>query len=248
MASNDSDPPPRIGISTYVERARWGVWDREAALIPTSYTEAVLLGGGVPLLLPVLPDGAAEVLDAVDGLVLAGGPDVDPSRYGQQPHATAGRTRPERDAWELALLRRALEDDVPVLAVCRGAQLLNVALGGTLHQHLPDSVNHEGHQPAPAVFGRSEVELRPGSLAARVLGERVDVPCYHHQGLATTPAQLRASGHAADGTIEAIELPQHSFALGIQWHPEEAPDDARLFEALVAACRASDRFSKTPTR
>lgn len=248
MASSDSEQRPRIGISTYVEHARWGVWNRAAALLPSSYVTAIHRCGGVPVLLPVLPDGAAEALAGVDGLVLAGGPDVDPAHYGQQPHATVRRTRPERDDWELALLRSALDGNVPVLAVCRGAQVLNVAFGGSLRQHLPDSVEHDGHQPAPAVFGRSDVRLRPGSLTASVLGERIDVPCYHHQGLGTIPPQLTVAGHAEDGTVEAVELPSHHFALGVQWHPEEDERDLRLFEALVAASSTSPPARRTPTR
>lgn len=234
MASNGSDRP-RIGISTYVEHARWGVWDREAALLPTSYVTAVHSAGAVPVLLPVLPDGEDVALSGVDGLVLAGGADVDPPSYGQKPHSTVRRTRPERDGWETRLLRAALRQDMPVLGVCRGAQILNVALGGSLHQHLPEVVEHEGHQPAPAVFGRSRIRLRPGSRTAALLGDEVTVPCYHHQSLGSVADLLDVVGHAEDGTVEAVELPTHRFALGVQWHPEEDLQDLRLFEALAAA-------------
>lgn len=218
----------------YAETARWGVWDREAALLPTSYVHAVHRAGGVPVLLPILPDGAEIALSGVDGLVLAGGADVDPARYHQTPHETA-KTRPERDEWEFQLLRAALDRDLPVLGVCRGAQVFNVALGGTLRQHLPEVVEHTGHQPAPGAFGRSAVRLRPGSRTANVLGEHVEVPCYHHQALSEVAAELDVVGHAEDGTVEAVELPDRRFAIGVQWHPEEDLDDIRLFQALAEA-------------
>lgn len=215
------------------------MWDREAALLATSYTTAVYRAGGVALMLPIPPAdavaaGAAEdALTGVDALVLAGGADVDPERYGQQPHPPV-RTRPERDEWELRLLRAALERDLPILAICRGVQVLNVVFGGSLHQHLPEVVGHERHQPGPATFGSSEATLVPGSLAARILGERVTVPCYHHQSLADVAPQLDVSGYAEDGTVEAVEHSGHRFVLGVQWHPEENVDDVRLFAALAA--------------
>jgi gamma-glutamyl-gamma-aminobutyrate hydrolase PuuD len=237
VVSNGSEQRPRVGISTYVEQARWGVWEREAVLLPTSYVTGVHRAGGVPVLLPELPDCADTALSSVDALVLAGGADIDPARYRQPPHDKVRRTRPERDDWEMRLLRAALDRDMPVLGVCRGAQVLNVLLGGSLQQHLPDSVEHDGHQPAPAVYGRSRVRLRPGSRVASILGEEVDVPCYHHQALDEIADQLDVVGHAADGTVEAIELPHHRFVLGVQWHPEEDAEDARLFKALVAAAR-----------
>ncbi|CAM04592.1 anthranilate synthase component 2/putative glutamine amidotransferase [Saccharopolyspora erythraea NRRL 2338] len=234
MVSSGSDRP-RIGISTYVETASWGVWQRDAALLPTSYVHAVHRAGGIPVLLPVLPDGESAALSAVDGLVLAGGADVDPARYRRAPHETVRVTRPERDDWETRLLRAALDRDLPVLGVCRGAQVLNVALGGSLHQHLPERVAHERHQPAPAVFGRTRVRLRPGSRIARALGEEAEVPCYHHQALDRVADRLEVTGHAEDGTVEAVELPGHRFVVGVQWHPEEDTDDIRLFEALSAS-------------
>ncbi|SFS64307.1 gamma-glutamyl-gamma-aminobutyrate hydrolase family protein [Saccharopolyspora flava] len=233
MVSNGSDRPV-IGITSYVERARWGVWDREAALLPTGYVRAVHRAGGLPVLLPVLPDSADDAVSAVDGLIIAGGPDLDPAGYGQTPHSLLGATSPERDDWESRLLRAALAAGTPVLGVCRGAQVLNVALGGTLRQHLPDLVEHAGHQPAPAEFGRTRVRLAPGSRVAAVLGAQVEVPCYHHQALAEIGRDLVVTGRAEDGTPEAVELPGR-FAIGVQWHPEEDRTDDRLFAALVAA-------------
>jgi anthranilate synthase component 2/putative glutamine amidotransferase len=211
------------------------VWDREAALLPTSYVTAVFRAGAVPVLLPVLPDGQESALSAVDALVIAGGADVDPASYGHTRHPEVQRTRPKRDSWETRLVHAALRRDLPVLGVCRGAQILNVALGGSLHQHLPDLVEHDEHQPAPGVFGRSKIRLRPGSRTAGVLGEEVAVPCYHHQSLDSVADALDVAGHAEDGTVEAVELPTHRFAVGVQWHPEEDLDDLRLFEALIAA-------------
>lgn len=235
MVSNGSERP-RIGISTYAEVAGWGVWKREAALLPTSYVSVVHRAGGVPVLLPILPDSTGTALSGVDGLVLAGGPDVDPAWYEQRPHEAVGNTNPERDDWEMRLLHAALDRDIPVLGVCRGAQVLNVTLGGSLHQHLPEIVDHQEHQPAPATFGRNRVLLRPGSRTAKVLGEEVEVPCYHHQALHEVAAALDVVGYAEDGTVEAVELPTHRLVLGVQWHPEEDTQDLRLFEALVEAC------------
>jgi gamma-glutamyl-gamma-aminobutyrate hydrolase PuuD len=231
---------PLIGLTTYQERARCLVWDTDFALLPHSYVDAVARAGGVPVLLPPVEQGADEVIASLDGLVLSGGADIDPSRYGEQPHPATRGTRPGRDEWEVRLLGRALERDLPVLCVCRGAQLLNVALGGSLKQHLPDAVGHEGHRPRPAVFGSTRVTLREGSRVADILGTERDVPCYHHQALDRFAPGLDIVGWAEDGTAEAVELPGHRFVLGVQWHPEEDKSDIRLFEALVAAAAAAD--------
>lgn len=228
---------PRIGITTYLEQARWGAWDQPAVLLPHAYVAAVHRAGGIPVLLPPLPDGAAEALAGVDGLLVAGGADVGAERYGAVPREGNDPPRRERDAWELALLDVALERSVPVLGICRGAQVLNVATGGSLHQHLPDVLGSEVHRPAPAQHGRVRVAVQPGSGLARAVGLTVDVPCYHHQAMDRLGLGLRATAWADDGTVEAVELPGDAFVLGVQWHPELDAHDDRLFVALVQAAR-----------
>lgn len=237
MGSSASEPTrPRIGLSTYLETASWGVWSRPAALVPHVYLDAVVRSGGVPLLLP--PIGTDErVVDLLDGLLLIGGADLDPEMYGAERHPATSGTRPERDAHEARLFRVALDHGVPVLGVCRGAQLMTAALGGTLHQHLPDLLGHELHRPDPGVFGTTTVSTRPGTLAAEILGDEAKVPCYHHQGLAEVQTPLVPTAWAEDGLVEAVELPGAGWVLGVQWHPEENPDDLRLFEALARVAR-----------
>ena len=235
MASNDSERP-RIGITTYLEPARWGIWRREAALLPKVYLDAVVAAGGVPLLLP--PVGTdPTVLDVLDGLIVSGGCDVDPGAYGAEAHTETVDTRPGRDEHEQILIGAALDRDLPLLAICRGLQVLNVTLGGTLHQHLPEVVAHDEHRPSPAVFGTTEVKVEPDTLAARILGERASGSCYHHQALDVVAPALKVTARAGDGTVEAAEVEGHEFAIGVQWHPEENPDDLRLFTALIAASR-----------
>jgi putative glutamine amidotransferase len=224
---------PLIGISTYREQARWGTWHVPAVLLPASYADAVAAGGGEPVLLPT---GAlsADVVDRLDGLIVAGGADVDPARYGQVagPHTTV--VRPERDESELDVLRAALDRDLPVLAICRGMQLLNVALGGNLLQHLPDVEGAGAHAQAPGMFARREVRTAPDSAVARFLGPTAAVDCHHHQALDRIAAGLTPSAWAEDGVVEAVEVAGRRFSLGVQWHPE-AGEDRRLFEALVDA-------------
>ncbi len=221
---------PLIGITSYVEQARWGVWDTTAALVPYAYVRQVEQAGGRALL---VPPGSPEVLRVLDGLLLAGGADIDPARYGEDPHEQTAGLRPDRDEGELALLDAALAADLPVLGVCRGMQLMTVDAGGRLSQHLPDVVGHEGHRPEPGVYGDHGVRLADGSLAHDVLGTEVTVRSYHHQGVIDA-GSLTVSGWADDGTIEVVEDRGHRFALGVLWHPE-AGDDPRLFQALVAA-------------
>jgi anthranilate synthase component 2/putative glutamine amidotransferase len=208
------------------------VWQRESALLPKVYLDATVAAGAVPLLLP--PAGTdPSVLDMVDALVIAGGCDVDPAGYGAVPHPLTSGTRPDRDHYEAVLIQAALARDLPLLAICRGLHLLNVTLGGTLHQHLPDLVRQDGHRPAPGVFGTNKVTTEPDSLARRLLGDVVSVPCHHHQALDRIAAPLRVAARAGDGTVEAAEVSGRRFALGVQWHPEEDPSDMRLFTALV---------------
>jgi putative glutamine amidotransferase len=223
---------PIIGITSYVLPATWGVWhDLPTALIPYDYVAAVREAGGRAVLLPP-DDEDADVLRSVDGLLLAGGPDLAPARYGAEPEPLT-ETHPERDAGEFLLARRALELDLPVLGVCRGMQLLTVAAGGRLHQHLPDVLGHEKHRPAPGVYGEQDARFEPGSRIAALMGDDLAIHCYHHQGVAD-PGTLRITGRAADGLPEAVEEPAARFVLGVQWHPEVVRD-RRLFGALVEA-------------
>jgi gamma-glutamyl-gamma-aminobutyrate hydrolase PuuD len=226
-----------VGITTYVEEARWSHWVAPAALIPFSYVRAVERAGGRALLVPPDDDGVEETLDALDGLVLSGGNDVDPTAYGAKPHAATGGVRPERDRAELALLEGALARDMPVLAVCRGSQILNVARGGDLVQHLPEVVGDEKHRETPGVFSAHGVRVDPESRLGGLVGERAPVQSHHHQGFGRIGGGLRETAWADDGTLEAVEDPSKRFALGVLWHPEEG-EDAALFEALVAEARA----------
>jgi putative glutamine amidotransferase len=229
---------PIIGITTYSEPASWGVWhDVEATLVPNAYVDAVTLAGGRPVLLP--PDGTdAGVLDVLDGLVLAGGADLGPGLYGAEREPLTD-TRPDRDAGEMLLARAALDADLPVLGVCRGMQLLVVAAGGRLHQHLPDVLGHEKHRPAPGVYGSQPARFVEGSRIAALMGDDVEINCYHHQGVAD-PGTLAVTGRADDGLPEAVEDPGRRFVLGVQWHPEVARDE-RLFGALVRAAGVPKR-------
>jgi len=237
VASSASEPRPVVGVTTYVERAAYGVWDHEATLLPRTYADAVLRAGGAPVLLPTIGPALPEVVGRLDALVLSGGADVDPANYGREAHPRTV-SRPERDASELGLLAHALAAGVPVLAVCRGAQLLNVALGGTLVQHLPDVVGSDDHQPGRGVFGRFDVDLAAGSRAAGILGERASVLCYHHQAVDALGEGLVVSARDADGVVQAVERPGDPFVLGVQFHPEQDADDDRLFRAVVEAGRA----------
>jgi putative glutamine amidotransferase len=225
---------PVIGITSYVEPARWGVWDTTAALVPYAYVRMVQEAGGRPVVVPPDDGGGDELVRRLDGLVLAGGADVDPARYRARAHPRSV-PRPERDAGELALLAAALDADLPVLGVCRGMELLAVAYGGTLHQHLPDLLGHERHQPAPGVFGQHGARFVPGSRAAEIFGATADVNSYHHQAL-DDPGTLKVSGWADDDVVEAVEDPAMRFVVGVQWHPEEV-GDVRPFAALVRSVR-----------
>jgi gamma-glutamyl-gamma-aminobutyrate hydrolase PuuD len=225
-----------IGITTYLTPAQFGVWDTESALIPTVYVRAVESAGGRALLVPPSMDGIEETLDALDGLLLSGGSDLDPALYDQEPHPETNDVVGDRDRAEIVLLQAALERDMPVLAVCRGSQVLNVARGGDLVQHLPEVVGNDTHKHTPGVFADHDVELVGGTRVQAILGERAAVKSHHHQGYGRIGEGLRESGHAEDGTTEALEDPNKRFALGVLWHPEEGEDQA-LFQALVDEAR-----------
>jgi putative glutamine amidotransferase len=235
---------PLIGICAALERARWGVWDAEAVLLPREYSDAVQRAGGLALLL--VPDADLVrypdvILDVIDGLLVAGGSDIDPSVYGAERHPATAGTVVERDRFEIALTARALERDIPFLGICRGMQLLNVARGGTLLQHLPDSHGHEDHRRSPGSFDGAEhdVRLQDGSLAARTAGEtRHATKSHHHQGIDRLGEGLRVSGWSAlDELPEAIEDPERAYALGVQWHPE-VDETSRIVSSLVSEAAA----------
>ena len=223
---------PLIGITTYVTPAKWSYWELEAALIPVEYVRAVERAGGRALLVPPSEDGVEETLGALDGLVFSGGSDLDPELYDQEPHEETFGIHEERDRAELALLEAALQRDMPVLAICRGSQVLNVARGGDLLQHLPDVVGDERHKHTPGAFADHDVMVEAGTRLGSLLGDHTPVKSHHHQGIGRIGEGLRVAAHAEDGTVEAVEDPGRRFAVGVLWHPE-AGDDARLFEELV---------------
>ncbi len=232
---------PVVGLTTYLEQVQTGSWDVPAGYLPADYFQGVIMAGGIAVLLPPQPVDAeivSSVLDSVHALVITGGYDLDPAAYGQQPHPTTDRPRSTRDAWELALLQGALDRGLPVLGICRGAQVLNVALGGTLHQHLPDVLGHNGHRAGNGVFARLPVRTVAGTRLAAMLGESAEAPCYHHQAIDKVGEGLVVSAWDPDGVIEALELPGERFVLAVQWHPEQSLDDLRLFTAIVDAARS----------
>ena len=238
-----SEQRPAIGICTALEFARWGLWEHQAVLLSTSYINAIQRAGALAIMIPPDPELVEhpdEMLDRIDGLILAGGADIDPSSYGAEPHPATKRTVPERDRAEIALARRAIERDLPVLGICRGMQLINVALGGTLRQHLPDHVGHEQHRRNPGSFEDSDhdVRLDGGSLAARAAGEELHgTKSHHHQGVDEIGEGLIVTGVSMlDELPEAIEVPTCRFVLGVQWHPE-ADEKSRVIGALVEEAR-----------
>jgi putative glutamine amidotransferase len=233
---------PLIGLSSYREHARWGVWSQGADLLPAVYADAIVRAGGVPVLLPPAtddPDAARSVVQRLDGLVISGGADVDPAQYGEEPQERTVVVRPDRDAWELALLTSAAAENLPTLGVCRGMQVMAVASGGTLDQHTPDVVKHDGHNPEPGVFGDTAVSTSDESLLHSILGSSVTVRCHHHQSVRSHPGYV-ATAWADDGSLEAMEAAGSRFCLGVQWHPEMGRDQ-RLFDALVVAAASRSR-------
>lgn len=235
---------PVIGIATYDDEASWRNWTTRAAMLPYSYVDAVRASGGRPVLLP--PGGTDEEASAavagVDGLIVAGGPDVDPVRYGAARHAQTQPSIPVRDAWDMSVTSSALRLGVPLLAICRGMQVLNIIRGGTLHQHVPDLVGHQRHEGTPGVYGRHRVRISGDSVLAGIVPEpgHFDVPTYHHQAVDLLGDGLQPVAWAEDGLIEAVEPGPSElgglsgFVLGVQWHPEQG-DDVRLFGALASA-------------
>jgi len=226
---------PVVGITTYREQARWGVWDALADVLHAGYAQSVeAAGGAVVLLPPGDPANAPAVLARVDALLVAGGADVSPERYGAEPHPRTTATRPDRDAWELALLAEAADRDLPTLMVCRGMQLEAARVGGELDQHTPDVVGHDRHAPEAGRFGEITVTTVPGTVVGKILGPTRDVRCHHHQSVRTCPG-LVPSAHAEDGTVEAFEDPARRFWVGVQWHPETQTDVGLLRELVAAA-------------
>ena len=242
MSDSKVDAPhrPIVGLTTYLQQARSGIWDVHASFLPGIYLEGVTLAGGIATLLPPQPvdaEIAGQVLDGIDGLIITGGRDVDPASYGHDPHPTTDEPDCNRDVWEFALITAALQRHLPVLGICRGAQVLNVALGGTLHQHLPDVLGHTRHQQGNAVFSTSTVRTIEGSKLAGLIGDTSDAQCYHHQAIHRLGDGLVVCARDTDGVVEAVEMPGHDFVLAVQWHPEETLDDLRLFAGLVEAAR-----------
>ncbi|WP_406830044.1 gamma-glutamyl-gamma-aminobutyrate hydrolase family protein [Pedococcus sp. KACC 23699] len=231
---------PVVGLTCYVEPVTRGPWqDQPSATVPHAYVEKLERAGALVLVVPPRPDAdaalALEVLARLDALVIAGGADVDPAHYGQDPHPSVQDPRADRDAMELALAAASAETGTPLLGICRGMQVMAVAAGGLVEQHLPDRVGHDEHLPGDGVYGEHAVTTVAGTRLRRLLGEDTTVPCYHHQSVLTHPGFV-ASAWAADGTLEAMEDPGAAFRLAVQWHPEMG-EDPRLFDALVSGAR-----------
>ena len=223
---------PVVGITSYAEEVTWGAWVEEAALVPLSYVRAIERAGGRPMVIPPSEGAIEETLAVLDGILFSGGSDLDPALYDAEAHPETQGVHEARDRAEMALLTAALERDMPVLAVCRGSQVLNVARGGDLVQHLPDELGHEEHKHTPGEYSDHDVTLEPGTRVGGLLGDRAPVKSHHHQGFGRIGEGLQKAGYAEDGTVEALEDPSKRFAVGVLWHPEEGEDMA-LFEALV---------------
>ncbi len=227
---------PVVGVTSYAQEASWGVWHLPAALVPLAYVDAIERAGGRAVVIPPAEEDVEETLDALDAIVFSGGADVDPTHYGAERHPATDTPQTRRDAGEMALLHAALERDIPTLAICRGFQLLNVARGGDLIQHLPDEVGHDVHKEVPGQFAVHPVEVKEGSRLGSIVGGTPEVTSHHHQALGRVGDGLVETAWAADGTLEGVEDPARRFVVGVQWHPE-ASEDAALFEALVEQAR-----------
>lgn len=252
MASSASDPDaaaaahhrpaatphrrPLVGVTTYMQDAAWGVWNTEAVVLPAEYVRMVVTAGATPVLLP--PHGTdPSVLDALDGLILTGGADVGPDRYGAQPHPRT-QAQPWRDEHEFTLFAAARDRGLPVLGICRGLQVVNAARGGTLHQHVPEVLGTDRYQPAPGEYGQMIARTAPGSRIAAVVGESITAPCYHHQSVDRVGEGLVVTASTDDGVIEVLEaLTEEPWLLAVQWHPEHNPVDVRVVAAFVDAAR-----------
>jgi putative glutamine amidotransferase len=233
-----TEPRPVVGLTTYRQAADWGTWRQvEADLLPSDYARSIERAGGVPLLLPPVaaPGAAGEVLARLDGLLIAGGADVNPARYGQEPDPSVVRWYDDRDAWELALLAEADRIRLPLLGICRGMQLMAVAAGGTLVQHLPDVVGHGEHGGGPTSYGSASVRVDAEGRVAGLVAPEITVPVHHHQAVAQHPGYLPVA-HDADGVLQAMEAEGDRFAVGVQWHPE-TDEDPGLFDGLIAAAK-----------
>ena len=249
MVSNVSDRAPLIGVTTYLEQAQQGVWNVRAAFLPEQYLNGVTRSGGIALLLPPQAEEAADAaISGLDGLILSGGADVAPELYGAQRHPLTDVARVDRDAWEIALFRAAERRRMPVLAICRGMQLVNVARGGTMQQHLPESLGTERYRVAPGVFAETDVDVEPGTVLTDVLGDTARVHSYHHQGIDRLGEGLTPAARSDDGLVQADVSTTAGHLVGVQWHPEENAEDRRLFEDLVSQARAFAAQGKEDAR
>jgi putative glutamine amidotransferase len=227
---------PLIGITSYAEEVQMGVWTENAAVVPLAYVRAVEHAGGRPLVVPPTEEGVEETLDALHGVIFSGGGDLDPELYDAEPHGETDDPKPRRDQAEMRMLEAALARDMPVLAICRGSQLLNVARGGDLVQHLPEAVGHERHRHEPGAYSDHDVQVAGNSRLGGLLGEHAPVKSHHHQGMGRIGEGLREVAWADDGVVEGLEDPSKRFALGVLWHPEEG-EDFELFKGLVEEAR-----------
>jgi putative glutamine amidotransferase len=234
LNASDSNRP-RIGLTTYHQEAAWSVWETDAVILPATYVQAVVEAGGTPILLPPLGTDTS-IVGVLDGLIISGGSDVGPELYGAEPHELT-RNQPARDIHDIALTRAALAAELPLFSICRGAQILNVALGGSLIQHIPDINPSAQYQPSPGVYGDVEFTTLPGSIVENLLGPRASAPCYHHQAVDEIGSGLCVTAAAADGTVEALETTSRAWVLGVQFHPEQNSQDLRLFRGFVEAAR-----------